>query len=93
MGVITLTFIFKLLDLSSSFPPLFCRLLHTSSKDTKQKEVHYSTYLQLDKILTAQALRSEEVWGQPVHDEHFFILIHQGAAYVVCVLCAVRVSV
>lgn len=41
------------------------------------KEVHYSDYLQLDKILSAQQLESE---GQnaPAHDEMLFIIIHQA---------------
>ena len=49
-----------------------------SRKGSKGKEVHYSSYLQLDKILSAQTLRSKEVGGKAVHDEHFFIVIHQG---------------
>ena len=32
----------------------------------------------MDKILSAQTLRSKEVGGKAVHDEHFFIVIHQG---------------
>ncbi|KAB7495946.1 Tryptophan 2,3-dioxygenase [Armadillidium nasatum] len=36
----------------------------------------YSSYLQLDKILTAQHMISEED-GKQVHDEHLFIVIHQ----------------
>ncbi len=38
--------------------------------------VHYSNYLQLNKILDAQSLRSEE-FGHPAHDEHLFIVVHQ----------------
>ena len=49
-----------------------------SRKGSKGEEVHYSSYLQLDKILSAQTLRSKEVGGKAVHDEHFFIVIHQG---------------
>ena len=41
------------------------------------KEVHYSDYLQLDKILNAQALESE-LQGAPAHDEMLFIIIHQA---------------
>lgn len=52
-------------------------LVNRSSKESKQ-EVHYGSYLQLEKILTAQTLQSEEVGGQPIHDEHLFIVIHQG---------------
>jgi tryptophan 2,3-dioxygenase len=43
----------------------------------KQKPIHYQTYLQLDKILQAQELRSAEVLDGPAHDETLFIIIHQ----------------
>jgi tryptophan 2,3-dioxygenase len=38
--------------------------------------MHYSDYLQLDKILDAQAPESDKL-GQPAHDEMLFIIIHQ----------------
>lgn len=41
------------------------------------KPVHYSDYLQLDKILGAQQLESE-LHQQPAHDEMLFIIIHQA---------------
>lgn len=41
------------------------------------KQVHYSDYLQLDKILNAQAPESE-LLQQPAHDEMLFIVIHQA---------------
>ena len=41
------------------------------------KDVHYSDYLQLDKILNAQTLESE-LQGAPAHDEMLFIIIHQA---------------
>jgi tryptophan 2,3-dioxygenase len=41
------------------------------------KEVHYSDYLQLDKILDAQTMESE-LQGAPAHDEMLFIIIHQA---------------
>lgn len=41
------------------------------------KEVHYSDYLQLEKILGAQQLESE-LQGAPAHDEMLFIIIHQA---------------
>lgn len=37
---------------------------------------HYSDYLQLGKLLSAQKPLSSEA-GQPAHDELFFIIIHQ----------------
>jgi tryptophan 2,3-dioxygenase len=40
-------------------------------------EVHYSDYLQLDKILDAQYPESLRI-GQPAHDEMLFIVIHQA---------------
>ena len=40
-------------------------------------EVHYSDYLELDKILTAQHPESEK-HNLPAHDETLFIIIHQA---------------
>jgi hypothetical protein len=37
----------------------------------------YGEYLQLDKILNAQRMLSGRA-NQPVHDEHLFIITHQG---------------
>src|SRR5258705_8601588 len=42
-----------------------------------QNEVHYSDYLQLDKILNAQFPESDKR-QQPAHDEMLFIIIHQA---------------
>ena len=42
----------------------------------KYPPVHYSDYLQLDKILDAQHLKSVE-HGEEAHDETLFIIIHQ----------------
>jgi tryptophan 2,3-dioxygenase len=39
--------------------------------------MHYSDYLQLDKILGAQSLESDKK-QQPAHDEMLFIVIHQA---------------
>lgn len=41
-----------------------------------QKPVYYGDYLQLPKILTAQATESEK-YGKKAHDETLFIIIHQ----------------
>lgn len=38
----------------------------------------YGEYLQPDKILEGQRLMSEEVGNEIVHDEHLFIITHQG---------------
>lgn len=38
--------------------------------------VHYHSYLQLEKLLSAQKLRSEEL-DKPAHDEMLFIIVHQ----------------
>lgn len=43
----------------------------------QQKQVHYSDYLQLDKILDAQTLESD-LLQQHAHDEMLFIVIHQA---------------
>ena len=40
--------------------------------------VHYADYLHLDKILNAQDAESAKATGQPAHEEHLFIVIHQG---------------
>lgn len=42
-----------------------------------QQGVHYSDYLQLEKILHAQQPESDKL-GQPAHDEMLFIIIHQA---------------
>jgi tryptophan 2,3-dioxygenase len=42
----------------------------------KYPPVHYQDYLQLNKILDAQTLRSEE-FKKPAHDELLFITVHQ----------------
>jgi tryptophan 2,3-dioxygenase len=39
--------------------------------------MHYSDYLQLDKLLDAQHPESDRL-GQPAHDEMLFIVIHQA---------------
>jgi tryptophan 2,3-dioxygenase len=46
------------------------------SSDSKYSSIHYNTYLQVDKITSAQVLRSEEV-GVQAHDEMLFIITHQ----------------
>jgi tryptophan 2,3-dioxygenase len=43
----------------------------------QQKEVHYSDYLQLEKILNAQELESD-LNNAHAHDEMLFIIIHQA---------------
>ena len=44
--------------------------------EKKYASVHYAKYLQLDKLMSAQHLRSVEL-GKPAHDEMLFIIIHQ----------------
>lgn len=39
--------------------------------------LYYGDYLQLDKLLSAQALESERA-GKPVHDEMLFLIVHQA---------------
>lgn len=45
--------------------------------EMSQQPVHYSDYLQLDKILNAQLPESDKR-QQPAHDEMLFIVIHQA---------------
>ena len=42
-----------------------------------QNGMLYGEYLQLDKILNAQRMLSARA-NLPVHDEHLFIITHQG---------------
>lgn len=44
----------------------------------KYTTIHYHSYLQLDKLLSAQELRSEELDKNPAHEEMLFIIIHQA---------------
>lgn len=44
----------------------------------KYTTIHYKSYLELDKILNAQNLRSEQVDGKPAHEEMLFIIVHQA---------------
>ena len=44
--------------------------------DKELSSVHYDQYLQLNKILDAQKLRSGE-FDTPAHDEMLFIIVHQ----------------
>lgn len=48
--------------------------------DDQQAGMLYGEYLMLDKILTAQRMLSKEN-DHPVHDEHLFIITHQGNKY------------
>ncbi len=43
----------------------------------KYTTIHYHSYLQLDKILDAQHLRSAELDDNPAHEETLFIIVHQ----------------
>lgn len=44
----------------------------------------YGEYLMLDKVLSAQRMLSVE-GNKPVHDEHLFIVTHQGKDSVLAV--------
>ncbi len=48
-----------------------------SESNKKYSTIHYHNYLQLDKILSAQTLRSAGLEENPAHDEMLFIVIHQ----------------
>ena len=45
--------------------------------ERKYTTIHYHEYLQLDKVLNAQHMRSLEVEEKPAHEEMLFIVIHQ----------------
>lgn len=42
-----------------------------------EQELYYADYLQLDRLLDAQHLKSSDE-GDPVHDEMLFIIVHQS---------------
>lgn len=42
----------------------------------KYTTIHYQNYLELEKLLSSQNLRSEQV-GAPAHEEMLFIIVHQ----------------
>lgn len=44
----------------------------------KYTTIHYHSYLQLEKILDAQRMRSAELEPAPAHDEMLFIIVHQA---------------
>ncbi len=46
-------------------------------KKDKYASIHYHKYLEIDRLLSAQHPRSEEL-GKPAHDEMLFIIIHQA---------------
>ena len=47
------------------------------ASNKKYSTIHYHNYLELDKILSAQVLRSEAI-GKPAHEEMLFIITHQA---------------
>ncbi len=48
------------------------------NNEKKYSTIHYHSYLQLDKILGAQRLRSQELGENPAHEEMLFIIVHQA---------------
>ena len=56
--------------------------------------VNYTNYLQLSKVLKAQHLLSEE-GGNKVHDEHLFIIIHQGNLFKIhiCIYYSIYINI
>ena len=47
------------------------------SQSKKYTAIHYHSYLELDKLLSAQVPRSAEFEDKPAHDETLFIIMHQ----------------
>ncbi len=52
------------------------KFLHELYMDKELSSIHYDQYLQLQKILDAQKLRSVE-FKKPAHDEMLFIIVQQ----------------
>lgn len=50
--------------------------MENKTEESKYSSIHYSKYLQLDKLLDAQHVRSAE-FGEPAHEEMLFIVVHQ----------------
>lgn len=48
------------------------------NKSKKYSTIHYKEYLQLDKLLGAQKMRSLELDEKPAHEEMLFIIVHQS---------------
>ena len=48
------------------------------SRPVNRSGVYYPDYLKLDQVLNAQVEESKKVSGQAAHEEHLFIVIHQG---------------
>jgi hypothetical protein len=53
-----------------------------TSVSIASEPVSYYDYLQLDKILDAQFPVSKK-YGNMVHDEHLFIVVHQGIDFII----------
>jgi hypothetical protein len=71
-----LRFTFLILNKTNIFS-LRVDTAHEEDQLDTQTGMLYGEYLQLDKILNAQRMLSSRV-NQPVHDEHLFIITHQG---------------
>lgn len=73
---------------NGSVPPKTIRLNSVNKKfpewqtsiSVASEPILYHDYLQLDKILDAQYPVSKK-YGNMAHDEHLFIVIHQGLLY------------
>ena len=52
-------------------------LFDMKDKSKKYSTVHYQSYLDLEKLLSAQNMRSAELEESPAHDEMLFIITHQ----------------
>ena len=55
---------------------------HVEQETTISEPLNYTTYLRIDVLLSALKCLSHtnpaDLTSPPVHDEHFFILLHQG---------------
>src|SRR3982751_4887896 len=59
-------------------PAVHQPVYHPHQQIMENKAVHYSDYLQLDKILNAQYPESLKAGRTAAHDEVLFIIIHQA---------------
>lgn len=71
--------------LSSFFPfsfllPFQLLLCFLRSRTDNRTGLYYADYLKIDKLLSCVEPESEKL-GQPAHDEHLFIVIHQGTVF------------
>ena len=66
----------KIVSCKTILISLYLQTFYSFFMKKKYSSVHYQEYLQLEKIIGAQKLKSE-IMGKPAHDEMIFIITHQ----------------